>query len=99
MAYIIVHIIHIKDMRGKWPELKIDCDCRKPKPGMLYKAAKDFNIDLSKSYMVGDSENDIKAGTLAGCKTVLVGMTQHDMYDYGETDKLDSLFEFANKYF
>ena len=49
--------------------------------------------------MVGDSENDIKAGTLAGCKTVLVGMTQHDMYDYGETDKLDSLFEFANKYF
>ena len=96
--YYCPHHPH-KGYEGEVPELKIDCDCRKPKPGMLYKAAKDFNIDLSKSYMVGDSENDIKAGTLAGCKTVLVGMTQHDMYDYGETDKLDSLFEFANKYF
>lgn len=53
-------------------ELKIDCDCRKPKPGMLLKAAEDFNIDLSQSYMVGDGENDIKAGKAAGCKTVLV---------------------------
>ena len=96
--YYCPHHPH-KGYEGEVPELKIDCDCRKPKPGMLYKAAKDFNIDLSKSYMVGDSENDIKAGTLAGCKTVLVGMTQHNMYDYGETDKLDSLFEFANKYF
>lgn len=96
--YYCPHHPH-KGYEGEVPELKIDCDCRKPKPGMLYKAAKDFNIDLSKSYMVGDSENDIKAGTLARCKTVLVGMTQHDMYDYGETDKLDSLFEFANKYF
>ena len=96
--YYCPHHPH-KGYEGEVPELKIDCDCRKPKPGMLYKAAKDFNIDLSKSYMVGDSENDIKAGTLAGCKTVLVGMTQHDKYHLAETDKLDSLFEFANKYF
>lgn len=47
---------------GEVKELKIDCDCRKPKPGMLLKAAEDFNIDLSQSYMVGDGENDIKAG-------------------------------------
>ena len=40
------------------PELKIDCACRKPKTGLVDKAVKDFNIDLSKSYMIGDSDND-----------------------------------------
>ncbi|MCR5629268.1 D-glycero-beta-D-manno-heptose 1,7-bisphosphate 7-phosphatase [Eubacterium sp.] len=54
---------------GEIKELKIECECRKPKPGMILKAAKDFNIDLSNSYMIGDSENDIKAGMAAGCKT------------------------------
>ena len=58
---------------GEVPELKVDCECRKPKPGMLIKAAKDFNIDLSNSWMVGDSENDIKAGKNANCKTALIG--------------------------
>ena len=57
---------------GEVKELKIDCDCRKPKPGMLLKAAEDLNIDLNQSYMVGDGENDIKAGKAAGCKTVLL---------------------------
>ena len=52
------------------PEYKIDCECRKPKPGMLLKAAKDFNIDLKKSFMIGDSERDIVAGEKAGCKTI-----------------------------
>lgn len=50
------------------PEYKIDCECRKPKPGMLLQAAKDWNIDLSKSYMVGDSDRDLNAGQNAGCK-------------------------------
>lgn len=54
---------------GEIKELKIECECRKPKPGMLLKASEDFNIDLSNSYMIGDSENDIKAGVAAGCKT------------------------------
>ncbi len=49
-----------------------NCDCRKPKPGMLLEAAKDLDIDLSESFMVGDSEDDIAAGKAAGCKTVLV---------------------------
>lgn len=51
---------------------KYDCGCRKPEPGMLIKAAKDFNIDLSKSYMIGDTMTDIGAGINAGTKTVLV---------------------------
>lgn len=61
-----------KGFEGEIPELKIDCDCRKPKPGLLLQAAKDFNIDLSQSWMVGDSESDILAGKAAGCKTILI---------------------------
>lgn len=57
-----------KGFEGERPEYKIDCDCRKPKPGLLLQAAKDFNIDLSQSVMIGDSENDVKAGVNAGCK-------------------------------
>lgn len=52
------------------PDYKIDCDCRKPKPGMLLQAAEAFNIDLSQSYMVGDMATDIQAGQAAGCKTI-----------------------------
>ncbi len=61
-----------KGFEGEIPELKIDCDCRKPKPGMLLQAASDYNIDLSQSWMIGDSENDRKAGENAGCQTLLV---------------------------
>ena len=42
------------------------CDCRKPKPGMIFRAAKDFDIDLKKSFLVGDSQRDIVAGKNAG---------------------------------
>ena len=57
-----------KGFEGERVEYKCNCDCRKPQPGMLLQAAKDFNIDLSQSYMIGDSEHDVKAGELAGCK-------------------------------
>ena len=57
-----------KGFHGERPEYKCDCDCRKPKPGLLLEAANDFNIDLSQSYMIGDSENDVEAGRKAGCK-------------------------------
>lgn len=56
-----------KGFEGERPEYKFDCDCRKPKPGLLLKAAKDFNIDLSQSIMIGDSERDVEAGRNAGC--------------------------------
>ena len=61
-----------KGFIGEVPELKIQCDCRKPKPGLIIKAAKDFNIDLSKSWMIGDDENDVVAGESAGCKTIKI---------------------------
>jgi D-glycero-D-manno-heptose 1,7-bisphosphate phosphatase len=55
------------------PGLRIECVCRKPKPGLLLQAAKDLNIDLSKSYMVGDGITDVQAGRAAGVQTFLVG--------------------------
>ena len=70
--YFCPHHPH-KGFGGEVPELKIECDCRKPKPGMLLQAAKDFNIDLSQSWMIGDGDNDIKAGKIAGCRTALIG--------------------------
>ena len=57
-----------KGFPGERPEYKCDCDCRKPKAGLFLQAAKDFNIDLSQSYMIGDSENDVRAGNNACCK-------------------------------
>lgn len=50
-----------------------NCECRKPKTGMLTHAAASFEIDLSKSYMIGDQWRDIVAGHDAGCKTILIG--------------------------
>ena len=49
-----------------------DCDCRKGRPGMLLKAAKEFNIKLVDSYIVGDKQSDIDAGMVVGCRTILV---------------------------
>ncbi len=51
---------------------KIDCDCRKPKPGMLLKAAADLHIDLEDSFVVGDKLSDLGAGEAVGCRTILV---------------------------
>lgn len=60
-----------KGFSGERPEYKCDCDCRKPKPGLLLQAAKDFNIDLSQSYMIGDSDGDVRAGENAGVKEAI----------------------------
>ena len=56
-----------KGFEGERPEYKCVCNCRKPKPGLLLQAAEDFNIDLSQSIMIGDSESDVEAGKTAGC--------------------------------
>lgn len=63
--YFCPHHPH-KGYLGEVAELKIDCNCRKPKPGMLLQASKDFNIDLSKSFMIGDSMIDYECGINAG---------------------------------
>ena len=70
---------------GEIKELKIACDCRKPRPGMLLKAAKEHNIDLSASVMVGDKDKDVMAGKAAGTKTVLISKN-HRNEDFGDVD-------------
>jgi len=57
-----------KGFEGERSEYKYECNCRKPAPGLLLQAAQDLNIDLSKSFMIGDSERDVDAGKTAGCK-------------------------------
>lgn len=57
---------------GEIPELKFECECRKPKPQLIYKACNDFNIDLDNSFFIGDRYVDIMAGKNAGVKTVLL---------------------------
>ena len=78
---------------GEIPELKFECECRKPKPGMLIKAAEDFNISLSESWMVGDGKNDVLAGKMAGCMTAYIGVES----DFGSDINVGSLFEFVEK--
>ena len=67
---------------AKLASLRKNCDCRKPKAGMLLAAAKKHGIDLKRSYMVGDGINDIKAGRRAGCKTVFVGHFKPELWKY-----------------
>lgn len=74
-TYMCFH--HAEKGVGKY---KTECDCRKPKPGMLLQAAKEHNLDLTKCFMVGDKKADIKAGLSAGVKTILV------MTGYGGKD-------------
>lgn len=61
---------------GEVSEYKIRCGCRKPEPGMLLKAAERYHIDLSVSWMVGDSASDMEAGRRAGCRCAGVGGMQ-----------------------
>ncbi|MBQ1898913.1 MAG: HAD-IIIA family hydrolase [Ruminococcus sp.] len=89
--YYCPHHPH-KGYEGEIAELKIDCDCRKPKAGLLLRAAEDFNIDLSRSWMVGDSENDILAGKNAGCRTALIGTGS-----FGQDASVKDLKEFTGQ--
>lgn len=91
--YYCPHHPH-KGYEGEIPELKIDCECRKPKPGMLLSAVEDFNIDPENSWMIGDGENDIKAGKAAGCRTVLIGNN-----DYDQDVTVDSLLDWCEQFF
>lgn len=75
---------------GEIKELKFDCECRKPKPGMIFKAKADFNIDLSKSWMIGDSKSDILCGNSAFCHTAYIGNDDIDS-DIKAKDLFDAI--------
>jgi len=61
-----------KGFAGEVPEYKVECECRKPKPGLLLQAAEKYNIDLAASWLLGDSDWDMEAGQTAGCRTMRI---------------------------
>jgi D-glycero-D-manno-heptose 1,7-bisphosphate phosphatase len=73
------------------------CDCRKPKPGMLLRAAREFGIDLTRSFMVGDRWRDVEAGRRAGCRTGLIGEGYGEMFPRAPTVKVASLSGATNR--
>jgi D-glycero-D-manno-heptose 1,7-bisphosphate phosphatase len=72
------------------------CDCRKPKPGMIRRAREKFGVDLAGSFMVGDRWRDIEAGRRAGCRTILIGQGYGEIFPCAPTVKLASLPEAAS---
>lgn len=78
---------HAKYGFGKY---KINCDCRKPKPGLIEKAILDFSIDASKSWMIGDNLNDVAAGKAANIRSLLIGDNENVEW------KFDSLLNAVN---
>ena len=71
------------------------CECRKPKPGMLLRAVKDYNLNISESFLIGDREKDILAGKNAGCKTIFInkqklGIANYCVYNHQELIKIIS---------
>lgn len=67
-----------------------NCECRKPKPGLLKKASEKWNIDLNKSYLIGDRWKDIEAGTIMGCNTIFID------YNYNEIKPKCYSYKFKN---
>jgi D-glycero-D-manno-heptose 1,7-bisphosphate phosphatase len=72
-----------------------ECDCRKPKPGLLMRAAGDFDIDLSQSFMVGDRWRDVEAGRRAGCKTFFIDCGYEEAESPSCDYRVQSLMEAA----
>lgn len=85
-----------RGFEGERIELKIDCDCRKPKPGMLLQAAEKYNIDLKKSYMVGDSYRDVEAGLAAGVRCIYLGRPDSEHDFLAKAEQYDSLKAFVD---
>jgi D-glycero-D-manno-heptose 1,7-bisphosphate phosphatase len=73
-----------------------ECDCRKPKPGMLLQAARELNIDLQRSFMVGDRWRDIDCGHAAGCTTILVDYNYDEPLRQRPDHRVKSLAESAD---
>jgi len=81
-----------KGFEEEVPEFKIDCECRKPKIGLIEQATREFNIDINKSMIIGDSTRDIACGKNAGIKTIGV-LTGNAVKDDAYPDKPDQIYE------
>lgn len=87
-------LIEVDDIKICFHDTNANCECRKPKPGMILEAAQERNIDLENSFMIGDRHSDVEAGIAAGCRTILIGEGDHSakvVPDY----KFESLLDAA----
>jgi D-glycero-D-manno-heptose 1,7-bisphosphate phosphatase len=65
--------------QAKLVEYKVNCNCRKPKPGLILKASEDFDLEPAQCYAIGDSLIDVEAGKAVGCMTFLIGNSKCDL--------------------
>jgi D-glycero-D-manno-heptose 1,7-bisphosphate phosphatase len=72
---------------GSVVKYAIECECRKPLPGMIHQAASDYQADLSSSWMIGDILHDVEAGNRAGCKTILIDNGHETEWDVSPNRK------------
>ena len=73
------------------PHYAVKCSCRKPMPGMILKLAKEYEINLSESWMIGDQKSDVDAGMSAGCRTIRIGTTSDDVAEYTTSNLLHAV--------
>jgi D-glycero-D-manno-heptose 1,7-bisphosphate phosphatase len=94
---IIRQQLQVDDIKVCYHLDEDNCCCRKPKPGMILDAAKEYTIDLSRSYRIGDRWRDIEAGKAAGCKTILVQseVAYNETQAQGMDATVGSLYEAA----
>ncbi|CAI3647832.1 D-glycero-alpha-D-manno-heptose-1,7-bisphosphate 7-phosphatase [Clostridium neonatale] len=94
--YYCPHLPPESDEREKFP-YRIYCSCRKPEIGMIMQAKKEFNIDLKKSYMVGDRNTDILAGKKAGMQTIYIKNEQNSRCDIKSNMEFCNIYDFAKQ--
>ncbi len=74
-----------------------ECNCRKPLPGLLYQAEKDWHIDLKKSFIIGDRWRDIGAGKASGCKTIFIDYQYKESLKYQPDYTATSIWDASEK--
>ena len=91
----VQELLEVDSIQVCYHDKKDNCQCRKPKPGMLLQGGSEFNIDFSASYMIGDRYSDVEAGQLAGCQSILVGVGDEQGTVKDPVKKVGSLIEAA----
>ena len=86
-----------KGFEGEIVELKIDCNCRKPKPGLLFSAIQKYNIDMDKSIMIGNSDSDNLASRAAGITYIGIGETDKNFNEYPSFKSIEECFRFIKR--
>ena len=93
LNHALISQIPVDDVRVCYHDGSDACDCRKPRAGLLLDAARDWHIDLSASYMIGDRWKDIEAGVRAGCTTVFIDLGYSEKQPATPDTRVSSLAE------